>query len=194
MQIQAGKKGLIRMTRVNQDDEDVINHISVLENTNLGRHKTVNPETNTNVTPGGRTQVVSPATAGITSAAVEQLAKEHTLSDKGKQRTTRMSKKPTDYEPNYTTKKYSEGTTNINMDYMKENEPMKDFTIQNQIEHVLGVAMVQVYSLKKGLKEFSQDRKKNSTIIITAPPRHGHIFSKGPKQTNEAAREREALE
>ena len=42
---------------------------------------------------------------------------------------------------------------------MKENEPMKDSTIQDQIEHVPRVAMAQVYSLKKGLEEFGQEGK-----------------------------------
>ena len=69
-----------------------------------------------------------------------------------------MSKKPRNSEPKYNNKKYTEGTININMD-MKENEPMKGFTIQAQIEHVLGVTMAQVYSLKKGLKEFGQAGK-----------------------------------
>ena len=146
-----------RQETVNQDDEDIINHISVAENTKLGRQETVNPDTNVNVTPWGRTQIVSPATAGITSTAVEQLARGHTFDNKGRQRTTQASKKPKNYEVSYTNKKYTEGT--INIDYMRENEPMKDFIIQDQIEHVLGVAMAQVYSLKKGLKEFSQDEK-----------------------------------
>ena len=85
-------------------DEKVINHVLVpenanyhmpfLENINLGRQETVNLETNTNVTPGGRTQIVSPATTGITTTAVEQLAMGHTLDDKGGRHTTRTSKKP----------------------------------------------------------------------------------------------------
>ena len=93
---------------------------------------------------------MSPATAGIQSSAVEQLAREYTLDNKGKWRTTRASKKPQNYGPDYNNKKYTEGTININMD-MKENKPMKIF-IRDQVEHVLGVAKAQVYSLKKGLK------------------------------------------
>ena len=42
---------------------------------------------------------------------------------------------------------------------MKEDKPMKDFTIQDQAQHILGVAMAQVYSLKKGLKELDQEGK-----------------------------------
>ena len=42
---------------------------------------------------------------------------------------------------------------------MQQTETMRDFTIQDQIEHGLGVTMAQVYSLKKGVKEFDQDRK-----------------------------------
>ena len=102
------------------------------------------------MTPGGRTKIISPATAGIQSSAVEQLAREYTLDNKGKRHTTRASKKPQNYGPDYNNKKYTEGTININMD-MKENKPMKDSTIQDQLEHVLGVAMAQIYSLKKGL-------------------------------------------
>ena len=45
------------------------------------------------------------------------------------------------------------------MDYMKDQGPMKDFTIQDQVKPVLGVAIVQVYSLKKGLKELVQEGK-----------------------------------
>ena len=91
--------------------------------------------------------------------AVEQVARGHAFDGEGRRRTTRKSKKPKNYEPNYTNKKYTEGTINVNADYMKEHEPMKDFTIQDQVEHILGVAMAQVYSLKKGLKEFGQDGK-----------------------------------
>ena len=46
----------------------------------------------------------------------------------------------------------------MNMD-MKENEPMREFTIQHQIEHVLVVAMAQLYSLKKRRKEFRQEER-----------------------------------
>ena len=63
-------------------------------------------------------------------------------------------KNPEDYDPSYTNKKYLEGTIHINADYMRQHEPMKDFTIQDQVEHVLGVALAQVYSLERGLKEF----------------------------------------
>ena len=96
-------------------------------------------------------------TAGITSTTVEQVARGHVFDKKGRWRTRRKSKKPKNYEPNYANKKYTEGTININMNYMKENKPMKYFTIQDQIEHVLGVALAQVYSMKKGLKEFGHE-------------------------------------
>ena len=56
---------------VKENDEDVINHISVTENTQLGRQETVNPDTNVTVTPRGRKQIVSPATAGIASSAAD---------------------------------------------------------------------------------------------------------------------------
>ena len=102
--------------------------------------------TETSVTPRGRIHIISPATAGITSTAVEQVARGHAFDEEGRTRTTQKSKKPKNYEPSYTNKKYTKGTININMDDMKENEPMKDFTIQDQNEHVLGVAMAQVYS------------------------------------------------
>ena len=83
---------------VNRDDEDGINHMSVVENTNLGRQETVNPEKkNINVTPGGRIQIVSPATEEITSTVVKQIARGHTFDKKGRRRTTRMSKKPKNY-------------------------------------------------------------------------------------------------
>jgi hypothetical protein len=74
------------------------------------------------------------------------------LTKKGQRHTKRKLKKPTKYEPNYNTKKYTEGTINITMEHIKEHEPMKDCTIQEQVKHTLGVGMTQVYSLKKGLK------------------------------------------
>ena len=57
-----------------------------------------------------------------------------------------------------------ESMMSINMDHTKENKPLKDFTIQEKIEHVLGLALAQVYGLKKGLKEFGQKGKKCNTI------------------------------
>ena len=76
-----------RQEMVNQNDKNVINHISVLENTHLGGQETVNQDTTVNVTPRGRTQIVSPATAGITSSAVEQLSWGHVLDNNGRWRT-----------------------------------------------------------------------------------------------------------
>ena len=61
-------------------------------------------------------------------------------------------KKPEDHDPSHTNKKYLEGTIHINANYTRQHEPMKDFTIQDQVEPVLGVALAQVYSLKRGLK------------------------------------------
>ena len=71
-----------RQERVNQNDKEVIDHISVLENTHFCRQETVNPETNTNMTTEGRTKALSTSTAGITSTAVEQLARGHIFDDK----------------------------------------------------------------------------------------------------------------
>ena len=130
-----------RQERINQADNGVINHILISKNTNGRRQEMVNVVTETNVNPGGRTQIISPATAGITSTAVEQVARGHTFDEEGRRRTTRKSKKTKDYEPSYTNKKYMEGTIHINADYMRQHEPMKDFTIQDQVENVLGVAL-----------------------------------------------------
>ena len=94
----------------------------------MGRQEKVNLETHIDVNSGGRTQIVSPATAGTTSTVVVQIARGHVF-DK-KRTTARTSKKPQNDEPTYTNKKHTEGTININMDYnMKEHKPMKDFTI-----------------------------------------------------------------
>ena len=64
----------------------------------------VNKDVKVNVTPRGGTQIISPATAGIQGSAVEQIAGTHTLDKKGKQLSTRVSKKPKNYEPNYNKK------------------------------------------------------------------------------------------
>ena len=53
----------------------------------------VNVVTETNVNPGGRTQIISPATAGITATAVEQVARGRIFDGEGRRRMTRKSKK-----------------------------------------------------------------------------------------------------
>ena len=83
---------------------------------------------------------------------------------------------PKNYEPNYTNKKYTEGTIHINVDCTKEYKPMKDFTIQDQVEHVLGVALAQVYSLKKGPEEFGQDEKMLCSLNYNNIMTWIHIF------------------
>ena len=90
--------------------------------------------------------------ARIQSLAVEQLASGHIFDTEGRRRLTQASKRPKHYEPNYKKKKYTKGTDHINID-MQKHEPTRDFTIQDQVEHVLGVALAQVSCLKKGLKE-----------------------------------------
>ena len=77
-----------RQERVNQADGDVINHIPIDKNTNGRRQEIVNLVTKTNVTPGGRTQLISPATAGITSTPVEQVARGHAFDEEGRRRKT----------------------------------------------------------------------------------------------------------
>ena len=47
-----------------------------------------------------------------------------------------MSKKPKSYESAYKNKKYTDGMIHIKMD-TKEDNQMRDFTIQDQTEHVL---------------------------------------------------------
>ena len=58
----------------------------------------------------------------------------------------------------------------MNMD-MKENEPMREFTIQHQIEHVLVVAMAQLYSLKRDARNLDRKREMlyylNCSSIMT---------------------------
>ena len=70
---------------------------------------------------------------------------------------------------------------------------MKDFTIQDQVEHILGVAMAQVYSLKKGLKEFGQDGKN---AVQSELQQHHDMDTYFPINPNELTRQqkREALE
>ena len=148
-----------RQERVNQANGDIINHILINKHTNERRQEMDYLATETNVTPEGRTQIILSATIGITSTEVEQIARGHAFDKEDRRRTAQKSNKTKKYEPSYATKKYTEGTIHTNVDYMREHEPMKDFTIQDQVEHVLGVALAQVYSLKRGLKEFGQEGK-----------------------------------
>ena len=116
----------------------------------------VNQEEHVNVTPWRRTHIILPATAGIQLSTVEQLARGHTFDAEGRRRLTQASKRPTDYEPDYKYKKYTEGKIHINMD-MQKNKLIRDFTTQDQVGHMLGVALAQVHSLKKRLKEICQN-------------------------------------
>ena len=61
-----------------------------------------------------------------------------------------------------------------------------NFTMQDQVEHVVGVAMVQVYSLKSDSRNL--DRIQFWTIQTTTASWHGNISSGGLKQTNETAK------
>ena len=69
------------------NDENISNYISVLENINSSRQEMISQDVNVNVTLGGRTQIISQASAGITSSAVGQLAWGHILANKGRWRT-----------------------------------------------------------------------------------------------------------
>ena len=112
---------------------------------------------------------------------MEQIASGHAFDDKGIRHTTRTSKTPRNYEPNYTNTKYTEG-----------HKPMKDFTIQDQAEHVLEVAMAQDYSLRKRLEEFGH-RGKNAVQSELQP--HHDMGTSFPINPNELSRQqkREAL-
>ena len=105
-----------------------------------------------------RVHVISPPTAGVLPSAVAQLARGHQYDANGRRRSTRTTKRPRNYEPDHGNKKYTEGSIHVNVD-MKKDDKMGAFTIQDQIEHVLGVTLAQVYSLKKGLKESGQEGK-----------------------------------
>ena len=82
-----------RQEGVNQADDNIINHIPINENTNGRRQEMVNLVTETNMTPGGRAQIISPAPAGITSIAVGQVARGHAFDKEGRRRTTQESEK-----------------------------------------------------------------------------------------------------
>ena len=58
--------------------------------------------TETNSTPGGRTQIISLDTAGIILTAVEQVARGHIFDKEGRRRKIQKSKKPKEYELSYT--------------------------------------------------------------------------------------------
>ena len=67
--------------------------------------------------------------------------------------TSRKRQKPVYYEANFTNKVYdkvTEGVINFNMD----EDHLRPFTNDDVILHVLGVIMVQNYSIKKGLNIF----------------------------------------
>ena len=67
--------------------------------------------------------------------------------------TSRKRQKPVYYKANFTNKVYdkvTEGVINFNMD----EDHLRPFTNDDVILHVLGVIMVQNYSIKKGLKHF----------------------------------------
>ena len=75
---------------------------------------------------------------------------------------TVRSRKPVQkYNANFTNKRYdgvtTEGVINFNMD----EENLRPFTKEDAILHVLGVIMIQTFSLKKGLEKFGEDGEKS---------------------------------
>ena len=70
---------------------------------------------------------------------------------------------------------------------------MTDFTLQDQLEHCLGVALAQVYSLRKGLKEFG-DQGKNA--VQTELQQHHDMETYFPIDPSQLSKEqkRSALE
>jgi phage terminase large subunit GpA-like protein len=79
------------------------------------------------------------------------------INEEGARSSTRQSKAPTNYIPSKKGKTYQyQGTVNVNV----PNEPIcGHFTENDQMIHVLGVAMAQAHGLKKGLKLFGQEGK-----------------------------------
>ena len=53
---------------------------------------------------------------------------------------------------------------------------MRNFTEIDQAYHVIGVALVEAHSLKKGLKLFGQDGKKCRAKRNAAASRHGNLL------------------
>ena len=73
----------------------------------------------------------------------------------GVRRSTREKRKPTAYEPSHNNKAYTyQGVININV---LEGPNMQKITEIDQAYHVIGVALVEAHSLRKGLKLFGQD-------------------------------------
>ena len=70
------------------------------------------------------------------------------MTEGGARRSTRVKRKPTAYEPSHQNKAYNyQGVININV---LEEPNMRKFTEIDQAFHVIGVAMAEVHSLKKG--------------------------------------------
>ena len=80
-----------------------------------------------------------------------------------------------EYKLDHRNKTYTEGVIHVTLD-MKENEPMRYFTVQDQIEHVLGVVMTQVYSLEKGLTDSGQEIKMLHTLNFSSSTNGKGIF------------------
>ncbi|KAL7536101.1 hypothetical protein ACHAXR_010695 [Thalassiosira sp. AJA248-18] len=78
--------------------------------------------------------------------------------------TPRNRKKPVYYEVNFKNKVYdkvTEGVINFNMD----EQHLRPFTNEDALLHVLGVIMVQNFSLKKGLKHFGKALTVGSQVV-----------------------------
>ena len=66
----------------------------------------------------------------------------------GTRRSTRVTQKPTAYKPSHQNKAYTyQGVININV---LEDPNMRKFTELDQVYHVIGVALVEAHSLRKG--------------------------------------------
>ena len=98
----------------------------------------------------------------------------------GPRRSTWIRKKPTAYKPSHQNKTYThEGVININV---LEDQNMRKFTEIDQTYHVIGVALVEAHSLKKGLKLFGQDGKKYSPKRNATASRHGNLLPCRPSK------------
>ena len=68
------------------------------------------------------------------------------------------------YKLNFNTKTYQEGVININLGPDPE---VRKSIFGEQLEHALGVDLVQIYNLKQGLNKFRTEGKKSASKEIT---------------------------
>ena len=76
--------------------------------------------------------------------------------DEGRRRSNRATRPPSAYDPNFDNNTYAPVEETIHINVQKEPK-MRKYTEVYQMIHVLRVALVQTYKLKKGLNMFGTE-------------------------------------